>query len=122
MVTLGRFELPTCGLGNRCSIHLSYGATRRNERYDLSLQQFPSISAALHDSSLWSSDVGRSAQSILAAAIRGVDRVDRMSRGKGMATSPCQYPQSKKDFYSHDSKRYLCQRQLAWNYDEIRYP
>ena len=22
----GRFELPTCGLGNRCSIHLSYGA------------------------------------------------------------------------------------------------
>jgi hypothetical protein len=27
MVTPGRFELPTCGLGNRCSIHLSYGAT-----------------------------------------------------------------------------------------------
>ena len=22
----GRFELPTSGLGNRCSIHLSYGA------------------------------------------------------------------------------------------------
>ena len=26
MVTLGRFELPTCGLGNRRSIHLSYRA------------------------------------------------------------------------------------------------
>jgi hypothetical protein len=25
-VTLGRFELPTCGLGNRRSIHLSYRA------------------------------------------------------------------------------------------------
>ena len=27
LVTPGRFELPTCGLGNRRSIHLSYGAT-----------------------------------------------------------------------------------------------
>ena len=27
MLTLGRFELPTCGLGNRRSIHLSYRAT-----------------------------------------------------------------------------------------------
>jgi hypothetical protein len=27
VVTLGRFELPTCGLGNRRSIHLSYRAT-----------------------------------------------------------------------------------------------
>ena len=26
----GRVELPTNGLGNRCSIHLSYGALRRN--------------------------------------------------------------------------------------------
>jgi hypothetical protein len=26
-VTLGRFELPTSGLGNRCSIQLSYRAT-----------------------------------------------------------------------------------------------
>ncbi len=26
LVTPGRFELPTCGLGNRRSIHLSYGA------------------------------------------------------------------------------------------------
>jgi hypothetical protein len=24
----GRFELPTYGLGNRCSIHLSYGAVK----------------------------------------------------------------------------------------------
>ncbi len=24
----GRFELPTRGLGNRCSVHLSYGATK----------------------------------------------------------------------------------------------
>jgi hypothetical protein len=30
MVTLGRFELPTCGLGNRRSIHLSYRAISRN--------------------------------------------------------------------------------------------
>ena len=29
MVSPGRFELPTSGLGNRCSIHLSYGAVRR---------------------------------------------------------------------------------------------
>ncbi len=28
MVTPGRLELPTNGLGNRCSIHLSYGATK----------------------------------------------------------------------------------------------
>src|SRR5580698_10620733 len=27
MVTPERFELPTCGLGNHRSIHLSYGAT-----------------------------------------------------------------------------------------------
>ena len=26
MEALGRVELPTNGLGNRCSIHLSYGA------------------------------------------------------------------------------------------------
>ena len=26
MVAPGRVELPTFGLGNRCSIHLSYGA------------------------------------------------------------------------------------------------
>ena len=30
MVAPGRFELPTSGLGNRCSIQLSYGAMRRN--------------------------------------------------------------------------------------------
>ena len=27
LVGLGRFELPTNGLGNRCSIHLSYSPT-----------------------------------------------------------------------------------------------
>jgi hypothetical protein len=27
LVTPGRFELPTCGLGNRRSIHLSYGVS-----------------------------------------------------------------------------------------------
>ncbi len=32
MVAPGRFELPTSGLGNRCSIHLSYGATLHNVR------------------------------------------------------------------------------------------
>ena len=31
MEALGRVELPTNGLGNRCSIHLSYRATRRQE-------------------------------------------------------------------------------------------
>ena len=33
MVTPGRFELPTCGLGNRCSIHLSYGANLESIAY-----------------------------------------------------------------------------------------
>ena len=33
MVTPGRFELPTCGLGNRCSIHLSYGAILESTTY-----------------------------------------------------------------------------------------
>jgi hypothetical protein len=37
VVTLGRFELPTCGLGNRRSIHLSYRAIGRNRSYCLSL-------------------------------------------------------------------------------------
>ncbi len=41
LVTPGRFELPTCGLGNRRSIHLSYGAIFRNWRYPLSLPQTP---------------------------------------------------------------------------------
>ena len=31
MEALGRVELPTNGLGNRCSIHLSYGARLRND-------------------------------------------------------------------------------------------
>src|SRR5882762_2585226 len=39
VVTLGRFELPTCGLGNRRSIHLSYRAIGRNQFYWLSLLQ-----------------------------------------------------------------------------------
>ncbi len=29
----GRVELPTNGLGNRCSIHLSYGATATQPHY-----------------------------------------------------------------------------------------
>src|SRR5713226_1714501 len=33
----GRAELPTRGLGNRCSIHLSYGASHRNWRAHSSL-------------------------------------------------------------------------------------
>ena len=41
MVTLGRFELPTCGLGNRRSIHLSYGANF------LSAQDYRSIAASV---------------------------------------------------------------------------
>src|SRR5437667_8671221 len=35
----GRFELPTRGLGNRCSVHLSYGAISFNLRCHFSLQQ-----------------------------------------------------------------------------------
>ena len=31
MVAPGRVELPTFGLGNRCSIHLSYGAVVTKE-------------------------------------------------------------------------------------------
>jgi hypothetical protein len=31
MVGLGRFELPTHGLGNRCSIHLSYRPEGRSK-------------------------------------------------------------------------------------------
>ncbi len=34
MVAPGRFELPTSGLGNRCSIHLSYGATLYSKTYN----------------------------------------------------------------------------------------
>jgi hypothetical protein len=37
MGALGRVELPTNGLGNRCSIHLSYRATRRNRLDHFSL-------------------------------------------------------------------------------------
>jgi hypothetical protein len=33
MVAPGRVELPTFGLGNRCSIHLSYGAVRAQLKY-----------------------------------------------------------------------------------------
>ena len=39
MEALGRVELPTNGLGNRCSIHLSYRATRRNRLGHFSLLQ-----------------------------------------------------------------------------------
>jgi hypothetical protein len=38
-VTPGRLELPTNGLGNRCSIHLSYGATSHNTNWLASLPQ-----------------------------------------------------------------------------------
>jgi hypothetical protein len=33
MVAPGRVELPTFGLGNRCSIHLSYGANVNSPHY-----------------------------------------------------------------------------------------
>ena len=39
MEALGRVELPTNGLGNRCSIHLSYRATCRKRRDCFSLPQ-----------------------------------------------------------------------------------
>jgi hypothetical protein len=39
MVAPGRVELPTFGLGNRCSIHLSYGASFSNLLFHFSLQQ-----------------------------------------------------------------------------------
>ena len=37
MVTPERFELPTCGLGNHRSIHLSYGATFFKELLSIDL-------------------------------------------------------------------------------------
>ncbi len=40
MVTPGRLELPTCGLGNRRSIHLSYGATFLSSYHTVSLPQW----------------------------------------------------------------------------------
>jgi hypothetical protein len=47
MVTLGRFELPTCGLGNRRSIHLSYRATsRENACYPIHFNLSRSLSNA----------------------------------------------------------------------------
>ena len=39
MEALGRVELPTNGLGNRCSIHLSYRAARRDGLTEVSLSQ-----------------------------------------------------------------------------------
>ena len=39
MEALGRVELPTNGLGNRCSIHLSYRAARHRKRDCFSLPQ-----------------------------------------------------------------------------------
>ena len=45
MGALGRVELPTNGLGNRCSIHLSYRAARcGNYRMLESAQAAPSVS------------------------------------------------------------------------------
>ena len=41
MEALGRVELPTNGLGNRCSIHLSYRADACVYRAALSLQYSP---------------------------------------------------------------------------------
>jgi hypothetical protein len=35
MEALGRFELPTCGLGNRRSIHLSYRAKRSSLQFTI---------------------------------------------------------------------------------------
>jgi hypothetical protein len=58
MVAPGRVELPTFGLGNRCSIHLSYGAAwcnlqdftpqlrfpvRWNDRLQKTVEQTPLI-------------------------------------------------------------------------------
>src|SRR5215471_12396851 len=43
MEALGRVELPTNGLGNRCSIHLSYRATRREKAL---LLEFTAVSKA----------------------------------------------------------------------------
>ena len=47
MVTPGRFELPTCGLGNRRSIHLSYGATFRINNLQPSAYCWDSLSFIL---------------------------------------------------------------------------
>jgi hypothetical protein len=44
MVAPGRFELPTSGLGNRCSIHLSYGAVASKYFRFNTLQSFVQVS------------------------------------------------------------------------------
>ncbi len=44
MEALGRVELPTNGLGNRCSIHLSYGATAAGQCSAEPLRHAPIIS------------------------------------------------------------------------------
>src|ERR1700686_5388083 len=41
MVALGRVELPTFGLGNRCSIHLSYRARELLRYFTSALQRGP---------------------------------------------------------------------------------
>jgi hypothetical protein len=45
LVGLGRFELPTNGLGNRCSIHLSYSPINdlRNQRCIIVASSQPSV-------------------------------------------------------------------------------
>ena len=55
MVTLGRFELPTCGLGNRRSIHLSYRATSDDDsapRREADAAAAWMIIVALHEQSV----------------------------------------------------------------------
>ena len=44
MVAPGRFELPTSGLGNRCSIQLSYGAVASKYSRFNTLQPFVEVS------------------------------------------------------------------------------
>jgi hypothetical protein len=46
MVAPGRFELPTSGLGNRCSIQLSYGAVASKYSRFNTLQSFVQVSVS----------------------------------------------------------------------------
>ena len=48
MVAPGRVELPTFGLGNRCSIHLSYGAKAKLPHYLTSISMHKYGASLVH--------------------------------------------------------------------------
>jgi hypothetical protein len=57
-VGLGRVELPTNGLGNRCSIHLSYRPAQRSLLLDR-LSQQPNVFLPGSAAAIWHNNLGR---------------------------------------------------------------